>query len=316
MGDQYSSRHVVLISIIGLLVVIIKFVYSLTITDDIFIMCDIGQGDGMYARVGDVDVVIDSGRDARMAKCLGRYMRPFDRTIELAFITNSDADHFGGFGYLIRHYRINKLLIPAVADQDRDYLRLLNRFIKVQTDVDYFYTGDTVHLGDGSHIKSVWPSKQFIGLNKRECGNKNVKNLADVKILCDSINPYSQVFIFRHSKGVAVLFTGDITREELDNYIRPQLKALTEKQQLRLVLKVPHHGSRTGLTKKTIDEIDFDLAIISAGRRNRYNHPHAEIVQMLKKASVPYFVTKIHRDIHINLSTFQIKTGLGFGSSL
>ncbi|WP_461239634.1 DNA internalization-related competence protein ComEC/Rec2 [Paucilactobacillus sp. N302-9] len=76
------------------------------------------------------------------------------------------------------------------------------------------------------------------------------------------------------------LFTGDLhragERQVLKQY--PELRAD--------VLKLGHHGSKTSSDPQFIHTISPQLAIISAGRRNRYGHPNEETLQTLKKQHI------------------------------
>jgi competence protein ComEC len=44
------------------------------------------------------------------------------------------------------------------------------------------------------------------------------------------------------------------------------------------VLKVPHHGSRSSSTPGLLSATRPAVAIVSAGYRNRFGHPHPEVV--------------------------------------
>ena len=39
------------------------------------------------------------------------------------------------------------------------------------------------------------------------------------------------------------------------------------------ILKVGHHGSKTSTSNNLLNEISFQIGIISAGRNNFYHHP-------------------------------------------
>jgi competence protein ComEC len=52
------------------------------------------------------------------------------------------------------------------------------------------------------------------------------------------------------------------------------------------LLKVGHHGSRTATGAGWLAELRPETAVISVGRRNRYGHPAADVLERLAAAGV------------------------------
>ena len=46
-------------------------------------------------------------------------------------------------------------------------------------------------------------------------------------------------------------------------------------------IKIPHHGSKNGLTLELLETSKPEIAVISVGRKNSYGHPHKEVLEML-----------------------------------
>ena len=46
----------------------------------------------------------------------------------------------------------------------------------------------------------------------------------------------------------------------------------------QVVVKVPHHGSRTSSSLAFVEAIQPTLAVVSAGRHNRFGHPDEAVV--------------------------------------
>ena len=50
-------------------------------------------------------------------------------------------------------------------------------------------------------------------------------------------------------------------------------------------IKVPHHGSKNGLTESLLNAVEPELAVISVGK-NSYGHPHKEILKLLEDNNI------------------------------
>src|SRR5262245_66006117 len=76
--------------------------------------------------------------------------------------------------------------------------------------------------------------------------------------------------------GSALLLTGDIERAGE--------RALLSSDVRSDVLLVPHHGSRTSSTPEFIAAVAPRWAIVAAGYRNRFGHPHGDVLERYEKA--------------------------------
>ena len=68
------------------------------------------------------------------------------------------------------------------------------------------------------------------------------------------------------------------------------------------ILKVAHHGSDTSTSTSFLKTFHFKDAIISAGRNNRYHHPHEIVLNRLKKENINIWSTKEKGTIKIKIS--------------
>ena len=114
------------------------------------------------------------------------------------------------------------------------------------------------------------------------CARAHSLGSARVQVLapCPSFDlgrgPNDNSFVLRVTHGTrSFLFTGDVEHEgELDLALHPA--ALRSD-----VLKVGHHGSRTSSNEPFLRAVAPSLAVISAGRANRFGHPHPEVLERL-----------------------------------
>ncbi|WP_042413432.1 ComEC/Rec2 family competence protein [Geomicrobium sp. JCM 19038] len=95
----------------------------------------------------------------------------------------------------------------------------------------------------------------------------------------DNKNDHSLV-LFVEIGGLTWLFTGDLEEEG-------ERQLIGEYPTLEVdVLKAGHHGSRTSSTDAFIEHIKPSVAVITAGEDNRFNHPHADVVETLRRHNV------------------------------
>ncbi len=88
-------------------------------------------------------------------------------------------------------------------------------------------------------------------------------------------------------KGIKILTLGDLPSEYEDDL---NIKAD--------VLKVSHHGSRTSTSRDFVEKVDPQIALISAGRNNKYGHPTREVLENLD--GVKIYNSQINGMVKIN----------------
>ena len=96
------------------------------------------------------------------------------------------------------------------------------------------------------------------------------------------------------AKFTAVM-TGDAGKEAeagmLDNrWTREALEAIGKRDDVKVILKVGHHGSKTATSEEFLDAVKPDAAVISCGFRNVYGHPHREVLELLNERGI-----EVHR---------------------
>jgi competence protein ComEC len=83
-----------------------------------------------------------------------------------------------------------------------------------------------------------------------------------------------------------VLFTGDL-EEEGEQRIIGEYEHLFPVT----ILKAGHHGSRTSSSMAFIDAARPSITVFSAGRENRYGHPHPEVTERFSRSGLPVVTT-------------------------
>ena len=97
-------------------------------------------------------------------------------------------------------------------------------------------------------------------------------------------------------QGFSVLLTGDIEA--------PAEKILV-KQAANLqsdILVLGHHGSKTSSTPEFLAQVKAQLAIVSAGYRNQFNHPSPPVIQRLIQSQTVIDNTIDHGTLRYHLT--------------
>lgn len=151
---------------------------------------------------------------------------------------------------------------------------------------------DEDHNGNQENLNNDYIVKETI--TEHESSYKiGVFQLNDLNTISnDDTNESSIVNVFNlNGKQVCLMGDSDQTTEETIVNQNPSLSCD--------ILKVSHHGSKTGSSDKFLDIVKPQLALISSGNYNIYHHPSEEVIQKLLKRHIPYLDTKTSGDITI-----------------
>lgn len=107
----------------------------------------------------------------------------------------------------------------------------------------------------------------------------------------------SSLVLLMETTGPAFLFTGDMETEAERKFVRKYNNVDFG----QLILKAGHHGSKTSSTAPFIDVVRPEIAIISAGRNNRYGHPHQEVLDTFDMFDVPLWITAENGSITVKV---------------
>lgn len=248
------------------------------------VICNVGQGDAIFIRTPKgQDILIDGGRNSSVLACLSNNMPFWDRDIELVFATHPDADHIGGLESVFTSYKVLSFNTPKKMANTQVFSRL-QRIIKEQNiPLRYIYAGDRYSLDSNVVLLSLWPTREYIDL---DTGSFDTNTFSLVQVLS-----YGEF---------KTLLTGDIESKTLDSLFSSPSRID--------VLKVSHHGSKTGLDSQILSMLSPNLAVISVGS-NSYGHPTAFILDLLKEFGVKTLRTDRSGEIEIisDGKTFWIK---------
>jgi competence protein ComEC len=219
---------------------------------------DVGQGDAILIQTPNgQDILIDGGPDPQKINLeLSKKLPFWDRTIDLVICTQPQADHITGLVEVLQRYKVKQVLEPGVSYNSSIYQEWYNLVEEKQIKRDTAQAGQEIDLGNGTKLEVLNPPATLFKETSDDVDNNGV--------------------VLRLSWGrVSFLFTADIGEEVEFELIgqRANLKST--------VLKVSHHGSRTSTSPQFLAAVDPEVAVISVGEDNPFDHPSPEVVERL-----------------------------------
>ncbi len=222
---------------------------------------DVGQGDGIFIRGPEGRAYFIDGGSSDVNE-VGKYrIEPFLKSqgvgkLDYVFISHGDADHYSGIEEMLQRQdagvQIETVVLPENYANNPHLIKLADLAREYGVDVMVF-SGGTSLTEDELTISCIQPGQYF----------EEITGNAGSMVLELTYGEFS------------MLCTGDVEEKGEER--------LTEKLGSRnyTVLKVAHHGSKNSTTTDFLEKVHPEIAIISAGKGNRYGHPHKETIERL-----------------------------------
>ncbi len=235
-------------------------------------MIDVGQGDSfLLVFPNGKTALIDAGNATPFFDNGERIIAPLLKNLGIdkvnyGFVTHVDADHYKGFEYLIKKGMIEKIYKPVLIPSLKRDTKFEDLIRSNNTEITYYHK-DTMAIG--------------------ECR---------LYFLNDTTNTYYRAFDANNSSGIIkieygttkFLFMGDaeIISERL--YCR-LYRGFLEAD----VLKIGHHGSETGTGNFFLNYVNPKIALVSAGKFNKFGHPAEAVIDRLNRNNIRIFRTDL-----------------------
>ena len=286
---------------------------------------DVGQGDGIVVETGQGAYLFDCGSTSR--KNIGEYvLKPYlksrgIRSLRGVFVSHPDEDHMNGVIELLENGAdwgivVEQLFLPAIAEGKRteSFATLLAAAEAAEVPVSYIKCGDEIRdsqlrllclhpeenttLADANAYSECFYVEVFAKKMKQEAIDDRKANDASGGSAIEgsgengSFAGNSERKDFRVNDGkINILLTGDVEGEG-ERQLMQELQEQRGQRAFRVdILKVAHHGSGYSTGTEFLAAASPATAIISCGRNNSYGHPHAETLQRLEDARVPWYGT-------------------------
>ncbi|MDH5805393.1 MAG: MBL fold metallo-hydrolase [Gemmatimonadota bacterium] len=238
---------------------------------------DVGQGDAVLVRSPESRyVLIDSGPDDGLAR---RLLQLGVTGLELVIATHPHADHIGGMAEVVSEIPIARYVdngVPHTTQTYRHLLRTLSNTNLIYAEAD----GQTFSVGSVT-VRLLPTNPNATTHNDRSVG-----------------------LIVEFGEFRAIL-TGDAEIDALNYWIERGVPTAR-------LLKASHHGSRDAVSPGWLSTVRPEAVVISAGRENRYGHPHPWAMRYYEAGDRQVYRTDLVGDVQVKGyadGSFFVQTG-------
>ena len=228
---------------------------------------DVGQGEAILIALPEKTVLIDAGPTGSAPK-IAQVLQELGRNkIDYLVATHPDEDHIGGMADVISNTQIGTIYAPNKTNNTATYRKFLAAIQNNNLQITLAEAGTIIDQIDSYKLEILWPKKDA--------------NFPET-------NDYS-IIIKLTVGNTPFLFTGDAPTNAILNSNPGHID----------VLKLSHHGSRTGTTEQLVRKLSPTYAILSYAVDNPYGHPMQSVLNALRKHSVEVWGTGANGTITI-----------------
>lgn len=241
-----------------------------------FTFLDVGEGDSIVIRFPDAKIwVLDAGGARRAASgedgdhgfdvgeaVVSRFLwHHWIARVDRLILSHPDVDHAGGIPAVLNNFSTGSLAYPRAASG-----ALVDEILKTA-------------------------SARRVAAQQLQAGMEELRSRVRLRTLnppADRLfalsNENSAVLQIRFGRFSALL-TGDLEKSA-------EAALLSGQESLNgMLLKVAHHGSRSGTSDPFLDRVQPRWAVISVGSNNPFGHPSEETMRRLRKRGIQPLLT-------------------------
>lgn len=230
---------------------------------------DVGQADATLLEFSDDEdaftILIDTG-DWNSTDVVTYLETQNIRDIDIIAITHPHADHIGQLDKIIETFNVTEVWMNGETANSLVFAKSLEAIEKHEADYYEPEVGEIFDIGP-LQIEILHP-----------------------KSLSSNTNNNSLVMRMQY-EDVSFLFTGD-AEQQAENEILASGADISAK-----ILQLGHHGSKTSSTPDFLQAVNPEIAIYSAGEGNSYEHPDAEVVDLVNARDILLYGTDTHGTI-------------------
>ena len=244
---------------------------------------DVGQGDAILLWFGEMALLVDAGPDPETARevLLPRLARLGVERLDGLVLTHADADHIGGAADMLEALPVATVWM-ASSRQDHPLLSVI----------------EAAARHGGTAIEEPVDG-QALGWHPAVSIQVNIA----APSVASGDNNQSMVLHVRYGDS-EILLTGDIERAAERALVDAGVDLEAD------VLKVAHHGAGTSSSPDFLAAVKPQVAVISAGLGNAFNHPRDDVLRRLRAVGAQVFRTDLAGDVVVRTDGYEITVAL------
>lgn len=254
---------------------------------------DVGQGDSIFIQAPNgKTMLVDAGGKGAGKTVVGYLRAQGVQKLDYVVATHPDADHIGGLIAVLNSISIKEFIDSGKIHTSQTYEEML----QLIHDKNIRYTvpapGDKLSLDPTMKVEVL-------------ASDENASNNNDASIV---------LRVAYHN--ISLLLMGDAEQGMEQQLLNSGVDVEAT------ILKAGHHGSNTSSSASFIKAVSPQATILSYGQDNKYGHPHAEVVNILKQADSDLYGTAESGTIVVTTDgvTYEVNTkqwtGIGATSSI
>ena len=244
---------------------------------------DVGQGDAILLRFGERALLVDAGPDPQTARqvLLPRLARLGVDRLDGLVLTHADADHIGGAADILGALPVTTLWMSE-PEQDHPLLSVIEAAAaRAGSRIERPRDGEALQWHPAVSIQVRFAAADVAG------GDNNQSMVVQVRY-----------------GDADFLLTGDIERAAERALVSANGGLEAD------VLKVAHHGASTSSSLEFLASVKPQVAIISAGLGNAFNHPRDDVLRRLRALDAQVFRTDLAGDVAVRTDGRAITVAL------
>ncbi|MGI6679066.1 MAG: DNA internalization-related competence protein ComEC/Rec2 [Dehalobacterium sp.] len=264
--------------VLGVLVLAFCLIIPLSPGDQLQVtFLDVGQGDCIFIQSpsGRTCLIDGGGKAAQQEDQIGEHVVvPYLKNrglgkLDLAILTHPHDDHMRGMETVLKELSVGHLVVGEPFLTSEAIQPLLAAATEDQIPIIPVREGQEISLDGEVTFTVLNPPPAHHGKVFKE----------------EEMNNESLVLKMNY-QAISFLFTGDVEKEGLARISsREDLSAQ--------VIKLPHHGSKTGFVSSFYNHVAPQVVVITVGK-NSFGHPSQEFLDYWEDKGIPVYRTDYH----------------------